>query len=52
MEQNPEIARGFFKGDKKDVERFWRRAEQELNSLGPPNKNTTEWKKVNFMICI
>ncbi|XP_065365473.1 uncharacterized protein LOC135958494 [Calliphora vicina] len=46
LEQNPEIARGFFKGDKQDIERFWRRAEEELNSLGPPNKNKTEWKKV------
>lgn len=46
MEQKPEIARGFFKGDKQDLERFWRSAEQELNSLGPPSKSSTEWKKV------
>ncbi|XP_017464621.1 PREDICTED: uncharacterized protein LOC108358015 [Rhagoletis zephyria] len=46
MEARPDIARGFHRGNKEEVSRFWRNAEVELNSAGPPTKNTTEWKKV------
>ncbi|XP_036317354.1 uncharacterized protein LOC118732332 [Rhagoletis pomonella] len=46
MEASPDIARGFHRGNKEEVARFWRNAEMELNSVGPPMKNITEWKKV------
>ncbi|XP_036343856.1 uncharacterized protein LOC118753100 [Rhagoletis pomonella] len=46
MEASPDIARGFHRGNKEEVARFWRNAEMELNSVGPPIKNITEWKKV------
>ncbi|XP_036343009.1 uncharacterized protein LOC118752258 [Rhagoletis pomonella] len=46
MEARPDIARGFHKGHNDEVSRFWRNAEAELNSAGPPLKNITQWKKV------
>ncbi|XP_017473418.1 PREDICTED: uncharacterized protein LOC108364305 [Rhagoletis zephyria] len=46
MQGNPGIARGFYTGSKDDLNRFWRKAEAELNSAGPPSKNVAEWKKV------
>ncbi|XP_036340838.1 uncharacterized protein LOC118750220, partial [Rhagoletis pomonella] len=46
MQAHPDIARGFFKGQKDDVNKFWRQVEEDLNSAGPPMKNVCEWKKV------
>ncbi|XP_073831635.1 uncharacterized protein [Musca autumnalis] len=46
MESNPDIARGFHKGNKEALTRFWQKTETELNSMGPPTKCITEWKKV------
>ncbi|XP_067628812.1 uncharacterized protein [Eurosta solidaginis] len=46
MMQNPEIARGFSKENRgKDVD-FWKQLSLCLNSLSPPIKSETEWKKV------
>ncbi|XP_067648035.1 uncharacterized protein [Eurosta solidaginis] len=46
MQSHPEIAQGCFKGGKEALHRFWRKAEEELNSAGPPAKCIAEWKKV------
>lgn len=48
MEANSDIARGYFKGSKEALTRFWRKAEVELNSIGPPSKCIAEWKKVRY----
>ncbi|XP_017476075.1 PREDICTED: uncharacterized protein LOC108366254 [Rhagoletis zephyria] len=45
MEVNPDIAKGFFRGDKVSLEEKWRQLTESLNSQGPPIKNTNEWKK-------
>ncbi|XP_017464970.1 PREDICTED: uncharacterized protein LOC108358259 [Rhagoletis zephyria] len=46
MDSQPGIARGFFKGGKEELAKFWRSAEIKLNSAGPPMKTVAEWKKV------
>lgn len=46
MEENPAIARGFFKGNKEEPTRFWEKVNVELNAAGPPTKTIVEWKKV------
>ncbi|XP_017479975.1 PREDICTED: uncharacterized protein LOC108369387 isoform X2 [Rhagoletis zephyria] len=46
MQSHAEIARGFYKGGKEPLNRFWRKVEKELNSAGPPSKCIAEWKKV------
>ncbi|XP_036345281.1 uncharacterized protein LOC118754511, partial [Rhagoletis pomonella] len=46
MQAHPDIARGFYKGQKDDVNKLWRQVEEDLNSAGPPMKNVCEWKKV------
>ncbi|XP_036341051.1 uncharacterized protein LOC118750438 [Rhagoletis pomonella] len=47
MDSQPGIARGFFKGGKEELAKFWRSAEIKLNSAGPPMKTVAEWKKVH-----
>ena len=50
METNPDIATGFTTyRQKEDLQHFWKKTETELNSLGPPIKAISEWKKV---ICL
>ncbi|XP_017476874.1 PREDICTED: uncharacterized protein LOC108366898 [Rhagoletis zephyria] len=46
MTERPDIARGFAKGAKEDVVEFWESVAQQLNSLGPPTKDVSSWKKV------
>ncbi|XP_055852449.1 uncharacterized protein LOC129916482 [Episyrphus balteatus] len=49
METNPDIATGFTTyRQKEDLQHFWKKTEKELNSLGPPIKAISEWKKVWF----
>ncbi|XP_055589806.1 uncharacterized protein LOC129741987 [Uranotaenia lowii] len=43
LEQHPDVAKGFSKYDGAPV---WDQIAQDLNSLGPPEKDSTAWKKV------
>ncbi|XP_055913460.1 uncharacterized protein LOC129947048 [Eupeodes corollae] len=47
MEKNTDIATGFTTyRAKEDLAKFWKKTETELNSLGPPIKSISDWKKV------
>ncbi|XP_036347899.1 uncharacterized protein LOC118757280 [Rhagoletis pomonella] len=46
MESNPDMAKGFIKGDKAKSDMQWRELVNELNSNGPPTKDVMGWKKV------
>ncbi|XP_034479907.1 uncharacterized protein LOC117785784 isoform X2 [Drosophila innubila] len=46
MERHPIIAKNYYKGDKLASEAAWRRLSKELNSVGPPVKEASEWKRV------
>ncbi|XP_017467958.1 PREDICTED: uncharacterized protein LOC108360257 [Rhagoletis zephyria] len=46
LTERPDIVRGFAKGAKEDVVEFWESVAQQLNSLGPPTKDVSSWKKV------
>ncbi|XP_067625340.1 cilia- and flagella-associated protein 44 [Eurosta solidaginis] len=46
LQSHPAIAQSCFKGGKEALHRFWCKAEEELNSSGPPTKCIAEWKKV------
>ncbi|XP_058975034.1 uncharacterized protein LOC131806875 [Musca domestica] len=46
MQLHSDIARGWFKGGKEELNRVWRNLEAELNAAGPPSKSVAEWKKV------
>ncbi|XP_058827436.1 uncharacterized protein LOC131690658 [Topomyia yanbarensis] len=45
LETRPDVAKGFSKGN---VAPFWSTLATELNSMGPPIKDSTGWKKVWF----
>lgn len=45
MENHRDLARGYTKGDKVVVESLWSELTEQLNSSGPPCKDTKEWKK-------
>lgn len=47
MQSNPAIAKSLSKSSKEEVFQFWNNAARELNSLGPPVKDMTSWKKVD-----
>lgn len=44
LEEHPDIAKGFARFD---AGPFWESLAVDLNSLGPPLKDTASWKKVN-----
>ncbi|KAH8401985.1 hypothetical protein KR009_009020 [Drosophila setifemur] len=46
MERHPIIAKNYLKGDKQAAEAAWKRLSKELNSVGPPLKEASEWKRV------
>ncbi|KAH8355253.1 hypothetical protein KR093_009658, partial [Drosophila rubida] len=46
MERHPIIAKNYYKGDKLASEAAWKRLSKELNSVGPPVKESGEWKRV------
>ncbi|EDX08668.1 GD11923, partial [Drosophila simulans] len=46
MERHPIISKNYLKGDKQAAEAAWRRLTNELNSVGPPIKEVSEWKRV------
>lgn len=47
LEQNPDIAQGFSKRGKENVNSFWENCTRELNFLGPPTKDGSAWRKVS-----
>lgn len=50
MENHPDLARGFAKGDRCEIEQLWAELTENLNSSGPPQKEVVAWKKVNIKI--
>ncbi|XP_050340723.1 uncharacterized protein LOC126767189, partial [Bactrocera neohumeralis] len=46
LQQKPEMAQGFTKCPKEEVAAVWNNMAQELNSVGPPIKDISSWKKV------
>ncbi|XP_055904992.1 uncharacterized protein LOC129940627 [Eupeodes corollae] len=46
LQENPEIAQGYTKATKEEVAAFWDTVKEELNSLGPPLKDASSWRKV------
>ncbi|XP_002043184.2 uncharacterized protein LOC6618939 isoform X1 [Drosophila sechellia] len=46
MERHPIISKNYLKGDKQAAEAAWKRLTNELNSVGPPIKEVSEWKRV------
>nr|NP_726513.1 uncharacterized protein Dmel_CG30428, isoform A [Drosophila melanogaster]AAM68333.1 uncharacterized protein Dmel_CG30428, isoform A [Drosophila melanogaster] len=46
MERHPIISKNYLKGDKQAAEAAWKRLSNELNSVGPPVKEASEWKRV------
>ncbi|XP_029409084.2 uncharacterized protein LOC105231785 [Bactrocera dorsalis] len=46
MEKKPDIANGFHKGPKEDLQAFWQEVASNLNALGPPSKDSLAWRKV------
>ncbi|XP_054745392.1 uncharacterized protein LOC129249786 [Anastrepha obliqua] len=52
MKERP--AKKFTRSSPNEVEQFWESVREELNSLGPPSKSISEWKKVwsNFKSAI
>ncbi|XP_039968635.1 uncharacterized protein LOC120780422 [Bactrocera tryoni] len=46
LQQKPEMAQSFTKCPKEEVAAFWNNMAQELNSVGPPIKDISSWKKV------
>ncbi|XP_075149355.1 uncharacterized protein LOC142240457 [Haematobia irritans] len=46
MDENPNIAKGFVKGDRLHADEKWARLTASLNSAGPPVKDVNSWKKV------
>lgn len=47
MERHPIIAKNYLKGDKQAAEEAWKRLSKELNNVGPPLKDTSQWKRVS-----
>lgn len=47
MEQHPDLARGFVKGDRVHFEKLWVDLTSDLNASGPPTKEVSAWKKVS-----
>ncbi|XP_050339681.1 uncharacterized protein LOC126766008 [Bactrocera neohumeralis] len=45
LQQKPEMAQGFTKFPKEEAAAFWNNMAQELNSVGPPTKDISSWKK-------
>ncbi|XP_036342309.1 uncharacterized protein LOC118751598 [Rhagoletis pomonella] len=46
MAENPDIGKGFQKENKEKVLAFWKKLHDSLNSMGPPSKSISDWKKV------
>lgn len=46
MKQHPDIAKNLTKLDVDVIQGFWQTLTDELNTIGPPIKETAEWRKV------
>ncbi|XP_054746039.1 uncharacterized protein LOC129250444 [Anastrepha obliqua] len=46
IKEKPEIAQGFSKCSKEELAEFWQNVAKQLNSIGPPTKDVSSWKKV------
>ncbi|XP_054091813.1 uncharacterized protein LOC128923561 isoform X1 [Zeugodacus cucurbitae] len=46
LQQKPEMAQGFSKCPKEVAAEFWSKVADELNSVGPPHKDISSWKKL------
>ncbi|XP_058817743.1 uncharacterized protein LOC131681056 [Topomyia yanbarensis] len=46
LDAKPDIAKGFVRGNSASSVSFWDDLAAELNSLGPPSRDGTGWKKV------
>ncbi|XP_053968642.1 uncharacterized protein LOC128870068 [Anastrepha ludens] len=46
IKEKAEIAQGFSKYSKEEVAEFWQNVAKQLNSIGPPTKDVSSWKKV------
>ncbi|XP_055905759.1 uncharacterized protein LOC129941212 [Eupeodes corollae] len=46
LQEKPEIAQGYSKIPKEEINAFWEQVKTELNSSGPPSKDATAWRKV------
>lgn len=52
MEKYADIATGFTKRNKEEVNTFWKGLEKEVNSFGPPVKSLFEWKKARLLLLL
>lgn len=54
MEKHPGLAKGFYRGDRVVGEQLWNELAKELNSIGPPQKDSPGWKKAwaDWKACI
>ncbi|XP_055920269.1 uncharacterized protein LOC129951899 [Eupeodes corollae] len=48
MSERADLAQGYTKLPKEEVQNFWEKVKGELNSLGPPLKDASIWRKVWF----
>ncbi|XP_017472035.1 PREDICTED: uncharacterized protein LOC108363249 [Rhagoletis zephyria] len=46
MEENPDLAKNFVKGDRVIAEEKWKELTTLLNAEGPPQKDVNGWKKI------
>lgn len=46
MQSHTDLAKGFTRCDRIDLENLWKDIAKELNSLGPPMHDISGWKKV------
>ncbi|XP_039968833.1 uncharacterized protein LOC120780638 [Bactrocera tryoni] len=46
MATKRDIAQGFQKRPKEEVQEFWEEVARNLNALGPPTKDSNTWRKV------
>ncbi|XP_039969799.1 uncharacterized protein LOC120781634 [Bactrocera tryoni] len=52
MSENPNIGKGFQKENKENVNSYWKKLYDFLNSMGPPLKSNAEWKKIDQKGCM
>ncbi|KAH8401548.1 hypothetical protein KR009_006378, partial [Drosophila setifemur] len=47
MRKNPDLAKGYIKGDRAANDAKWAKLRNTLNAVGPPFKNISGWKKAS-----
>lgn len=48
MEEHPDIAKGFSRGDRVKQDELWNVLTSQLNANGPPTRDVVVWKKVSM----